>query len=128
MKNVSYTTLNCSTCMLSCTQDINGNTLCRIKGITTYNYCCNSYKPKSITIKPSDLLHIFLTCSKCKYYDTYTSTQTDMGICQYYKLRPFPGDKRKACSNFEEKTSFSTQFVYNTTATRSNYSRYTLDR
>jgi hypothetical protein len=101
MKLSSGSAASCASCMRCMLQDINGNILCRDKGITSYNYRCNRYKVKHAYAKPSkSMSNTFITCSKCNYFDTRNSKVKDTGTCLYYKLRPFPGNQRKGCSNF----------------------------
>lgn len=103
MKSSTSTSANCVTCIKCITQDINGHILCRDKGITSYNYSCRQYKLKPVLPLPNRRImsQTFITCLQCRFFELMQSEKSKLGMCLYYKLRPFVGETRKACSKFQ---------------------------
>jgi len=92
----------CSTCQRGIAISINNDILCRDKGVVSPDYVCS--KHKFAPLLKSNKRDTF-KCSDCENFimDDEISSDSTFGFCQMFRVRPFDGKQKKACSKFTKK-------------------------
>jgi len=91
----------CMNCVKGLPVGINGDILCREKGIVTWDYCCPNHR----FFYMEDLMKMeFYRCSNCEFFTFHPHPYIpSYGVCSLFSVRKCDGSAKKACSKFVKR-------------------------
>ncbi|HOK42115.1 MAG TPA: hypothetical protein PLD49_00395 [Thermoclostridium caenicola] len=91
----------CMNCVKGLPVGINGDVLCREKGIVTWDYCCPNHR----FFYMEDLMKMeFYRCSNCEFFTFHPHPYIpSYGVCSLFSVRKCDGSAKKACSKFVKR-------------------------
>jgi hypothetical protein len=91
---------SCKNCLKSFSISINGDYICKHKGVVSGDYFCKKHKYFDL----SQINVKLLKCIDCSYFvEPENQITQNIGICSIFTERQFNGTQKKACSRIKPK-------------------------